>query len=236
METLRIGTAGWSVPSRHAAAFPAEGTHLQRYAQRLNAVEINTSFYRPHQLKTYEKWAASVPPDFKFAVKVPKAISHERKLVDCDDILARFLDEAAGLGDKLGVLLVQLPPRAAFDAKTAEAFFKAIRKLNATPVALEPRHASWFVPDVDRWLQSRRIARVAADPAPVDGAGEPGGWNGLCYYRWHGSPRTYYSDYDAAALESLHRRLKTAPNAAWCIFDNTASGAALGNALTLSGA
>lgn len=236
MKTLRIGTAGWSVPSRHAAAFPTEGTHLQRYAQRLNAVEINTSFYRPHQPKTYEKWAASVPPDFRFAVKMPKTITHEKRLADCDDILARFLDEVAGLGDKLGVLLVQLPPRAAFDAKAADAFFDALRKLDATPVALEPRHASWFAPDVDRWLDSRRIARVAADPAPVDGAGEPGGWSGLRYYRWHGSPRIYHSEYDAAALESLHRRLSTAAGAAWCIFDNTASGAALGNALTLNGA
>lgn len=234
MKTLRIGTAGWSVASRYAASFPAEGTHLQRYAQRLNASEINTSFYRPHQHKTYVRWALSVPDDFRFAVKIPKAITHERGLANCDAELSRFLDEISGLGDKLGVLLVQLPPRAVFDAKTTNAFFDALRKLSTTPVALEPRHASWFAPDVDRWLKSRHIARVAADPAPVDAAGQSGGWDGLRYYRWHGSPRIYYSDYDAAALESLHRRLTPAHGDVWCIFDNTASGAALGNALTLS--
>jgi uncharacterized protein YecE (DUF72 family) len=91
---------------------------------------------------------------------------------------------------------------------------------------------------MDAWLAERRIARVAADPAPVTGAGAPGGWNGLAYCRWHGSPRIYYSDYDAAALTALAARLDAdAAHGAevWCIFDNTAEGAALGNALSLAG-
>jgi uncharacterized protein YecE (DUF72 family) len=234
---LWIGTAGWSIPSRYAAKIPPGGSHLERYARRLNAVEINSSFYRPHQRKTYERWAQSTPSGFSFSVKMPKAITHQQRLRDCGALLDRFAAEVSGLGDKLGVLLVQLPPKLGFDKRVADRFFRNLRQRLAVPVACEPRHASWFKPDINDWLAERRIARVAADPAPVTGAGKPGGWNGLAYYRWHGSPRIYYSDYDNAALAALGKRLdeqRAQGVSTWCIFDNTALGAALGNALALS--
>ena len=234
---LRIGTAGWSVPSRYAAEVPPGGSHLERYATRLNAVEINSSFYRPHQRKTYERWARSVPAGFRFAVKAPREITHERRLADCGDLLERFAAEVAGLGGKLGVLLVQLPPKLGFDKRVTDRFFRDLHRYIDVPVACEPRHASWFTPQITNWLAERRIARVAADPAPVAGAGEPGGWDGLIYFRWHGSPRIYYSDYDAAALAALRTRLDRERRrgvAVWCILDNTASGAALDNALALT--
>lgn len=234
---FRIGTAGWSVPSLYLDQMPPGGTHLERYARRLNAVEINSSFYRPHRHTTYQRWAQSVPDDFRFSVKVPKAITHEAGLADCGALLDRFVDEVTGLGDKLAVLLLQLPPTSALSKRFANRFFRDLRARIDTDVVLEPRHASWFAPGIDDWLAQRHIARVAADPARIAGAGEPGGWNQLAYYRWHGSPRIYYSDYGAAALNALKRRLEDvrarAPSA-WCIFDNTASGAALGNALTLA--
>jgi uncharacterized protein YecE (DUF72 family) len=232
-----IGTAGWSVPSRYVADMPLGGSHLERYARRLNAVEINSSFYRPHQHKTYQRWAQSTPTDFRFSVKLPKAMTHEQRLADCGALLDRFATEVAGLGDKLGVLLVQLPPKLALERRVADRFFRDLRQRIGAPIACEPRHASWFTSDISDWLAERRIARVAADPAPVAGADEPGGWNGLAYYRWHGSPRIYYSDYDDAALQSLTRRLETRRERGvptWCILDNTALGAALGNALALT--
>jgi len=237
LSPLWIGTAGWSVPSRYADEVPAGGSHLERYARCLNAVEINSSFYRPHQRKTYQRWAASVPAGFRFAVKVPKAMTHQQRLDDCGALLDRFAAEVAGLGDKLGVLLVQLPPKLKFEKRVADRFFRDLRQRSDAPVACEPRHASWFTPEINEWLAERCVARVAADPAPVTGAGEPGGWNGLAYYRWHGSPRIYYSDYDDAALAALGKRLdalrsRNVPT--WCILDNTASGAALGNALALA--
>jgi uncharacterized protein YecE (DUF72 family) len=232
---FRIGTAGWNVPSLYLDQVPPGGSHLERYARRLNAVEINSSFYRPHRRTTYQRWAQCVPDDFRFAVKVPKAITHEAGLTDCGALLDRFVDEATGLGDKLGVLLVQLPPKSALSKRIADGFFRDLRARIDTDVVLEPRHASWFAPDVDDWLAKRRIVRVAADPAPVAGADEPGGRTELAYYRWHGSPRIYYSDYGAAALKALKQRLehRARESSIWCIFDNTASGAALGNALTL---
>jgi uncharacterized protein YecE (DUF72 family) len=237
-ESLRIGTAGWSITSRYRDDFPSDGSHLERYARRLDAVEINSSFYKPHQFKTWQRWAASTPAGFRFAVKLPKAISHEALLVGCNTLLDRFMAEVAGLGDRLGVLLVQLPPKFEWDAEIFDAFVAELRTRSDVPVALEPRHASWFTAEVDVQLTDLRIARVAADPAKIPGAGEPGGWRGLAYYRWHGAPRMYYSDYDAAALQALRARLGTQRRQGiptWCIFDNTAAGAALGNALTLVG-
>ena len=232
---FRIGTAGWSVPSQYLNQVPSGGSHLERYARRLNAVEINSSFYRPHRRVTYERWAQAVPDDFRFAVKVPKAITHDAGLADCGELLGRFIDEVMGLGNKLGALLVQLPPKSALKKRTANSFFRDLRARIDTDVVLEPRHASWFAPDVDDWLAERGVARVAADPAPVAGAGKPGGSGKFAYYRWHGSPRIYYSDYDATALATLKRRIENARNIpTWCIFDNTAAGAALGNALELA--
>jgi uncharacterized protein YecE (DUF72 family) len=234
---LRVGTAGWSVPTRYADEVPRGGSHLERYARRLNCAEINTSFYRSHQRKTYERWAQSTPAGFRFSVKVPKAMTHEQRLADCGALLDRFAAEVTGLGNRLGVLLVQLPPKLVLEKRVAAGFFRALRKRIGVPVACEPRHASWLTPNANDWLAERGIARIAADPAPVPGAGELGGWNGFAYYRWHGSPRIYYSDYDGAALAALGKRLDSQiargiPT--WCIFDNTASGAALGNALTMT--
>src|SRR5574341_2571121 len=102
---MRIGCAGWTIPKPHAALFPPSGSHLARYAQRLAAVEINSSFHRPHRRATYERWAAAVPDRFAFAVKAPKEITHRLRLADAGSALEAFLAQAGGLGDKLGPLL-----------------------------------------------------------------------------------------------------------------------------------
>lgn len=231
--TIYIGTAGWSFP--RDLDFPVEGSGLARYATRFDAVEINSSFYRPHQRKTYQRWAASTPPGFRFAVKVPRAITHERRLIAVDDPLARFLDETEGLGDKRGPLLIQLPPSLRFEAEQAEAFLKTWRAHGDAPAVLEPRHASWFAPEAERLLARARVARVAADPAVVPAAAEPGGWSGLIYRRWHGAPTIYESAYTPAALEDAAARLRHEMTTAdtWWIFDNTKFGAATRDGLAL---
>lgn len=229
---LRIGTAGWSIPKAHAAAFPAEGSHLARYAQVLNGAEINTSFYRPHRPATYARWAATVPPGFRFAVKLPRTITHEARLANTEPLLDAFLAEATALGDSLGPLLVQLPPSLRFHPATAGTFAAALRARHAGDIACEPRHATWFTPEAESLLHTHRFARVAADPAVVPAAATPGGWPGLAYWRLHGSPRMYYSPYGEDRLAALARRL-AATGPAWVIFDNTAEFQALSNALDL---
>lgn len=230
----RIGTAGWSIPRAVADRVPGAGTHLQRFARTLNAAEINSSFHRPHRRSTYARWAESVPEDFRFAVKLPKTITHQAKLVDCDDLLARFAEEVSGLGGKRGPLLVQLPPSLAFPGDVAERFFDRVDRLLGGRIVIEPRHPSWYVPEVDAILADRRIARVLADPPVPEAAREPGGWRGLTYIRLHGAPRVYWSSYDPAQLDALAACIAGSEGEIWTIFDNTASGAALGNALGLA--
>ena len=232
---VRIGTAGWSIPAAYAEHFPGEGTHLERYAARFSAVEINSSFYRPHRPATYARWAASVGPDFRFAVKLPKAITHERRLIDIGDPLDRFMTEIAALGPKLGPVLVQLPPSLVFSAPVAEAFFARMRNRLEGSIVCEPRHASWFSAEAEALLIRHRIARVAADPAPVPEAATPGGWAGLAYFRLHGAPRIYWSEYGPSGVAAHAAALtaRTAASAVWTIYDNTAAGAALGDALRL---
>ena len=235
MGDIRIGTAGWSIPRALADQFPGEGSHLERYARRMNAVEVNSSFYRPHKRPVWERWAASTPDGFRFSVKTPRLLTHDQRLTDPEPALDAFAEQVAGLGDKLAVLLVQLPPSLIFDADVAAPFFAAVRLRFDAAVACEPRHAGWFTPEADGLLSDWKVARVAADPAKVPAAAEPGGWTGLIYARLHGSPRVYYSAYPADVLADQARRLKalSANGPAWCILDNTAGGAALGDALTV---
>jgi uncharacterized protein YecE (DUF72 family) len=229
--SLIIGTAGWSIPTKDAEHFGTGDSALARYATRFDGVEINSSFHRPHRRATWERWAESVPASFRFAVKIPKTISHQHKLVECDELVARFLEEAGGLGDKLAILL--LPPKLAFDPAIAEPFLTGLAAATATCLVCEPRHPSWFEPRPDALLESFGVARVAADPAIVPAAAMPGGWRGLSYWRLHGSPRTYRSSYDDGRLDlyaASLREERLAGRAAWCMFDNTAGSAALGDA------
>jgi uncharacterized protein YecE (DUF72 family) len=233
---IRIGTAGWTIPKPHSAYFVTDGTHLQRYGQCFDAVEINSSFYRPHKPATYARWAASVPPDFRFAVKVPREITHARRLLAATEPLEDFLCEARALGDRIGPLLVQLPPSLRFDASSAQIFFQELRARFDGSVVCEPRHPSWFADPVEALLVQYRIARAAADPAPVPRAAIPGGWPGLVYRRLHGSPRMYYSGYRPEYLDAAAGMLREAvafPQERWCIFDNTALGEATNDALAL---
>lgn len=261
---IYVGTAGWCVPRTSAHRFASPGTHLQRYARVMPAAEINSSFHRPHAQATYRKWASATSTAFRFAVKIPRTITHEGELRRARVPLERFLDESAGLGRRRGPLLVQLPPSHAFDRRVVCTFFDLLRARYDGAVVCEPRHATWFTPAVDRLLTEYRVARVAADPPsafaeatdrpafaeataakptiadttaakPVPGADAPGGWDGIIYYRLHGSPRKYWSKYAPEYIDALARTLRAVPAAtpAWCIFDNTASGAALENAWEL---
>lgn len=229
-----IGTAGWSLPASLGGQFGAGASALERYASRFRGVEINSSFHRSHRPETWARWADSVPADFRFSVKLPKTISHQRKLVDCGDDLTRFLGEVGGLGAKLGALLLQLPPKLAFEARIAETFLSEARDRCAATLVCEPRHPSWFEPEADELLDRLGISRVAADPAPVPAGALPGGSRHTSYWRLHGSPQMYRSSYDERRLDQYAALLQAdhlAGRIAWCIFDNTASSAAIHNAL-----
>ncbi|HZX70575.1 MAG TPA: DUF72 domain-containing protein [Rhodanobacter sp.] len=234
-QSVFIGCAGWSIPAAMTQRFPDGDSRLERYAQRFNGVEVNSSFYRPHLPATWRRWAATVPPGFRFAVKMPRSISHEARLRNVGTVLRTFLDQVHELGTTLGCLLLQLPPSLTYVPAEALPFFDELAQLARGPVVCEPRHASWFLPAVDRALRERAVGRVAADPAGCLRAAVPGGDHQLEYFRLHGSPRIYYDAYSDTALRRIERRLRRPGGGVqrWCIFDNTALGHSVANGLDL---
>ena len=166
MSEARIGTAGWSIPRAMAERFPGDGGHMARYARVLNCAEINTSFYRSHRPEVYARWAEQTPSGFRFSVKVPRTITHDHRLRASRAALTQFLAEVSGLGDRLGVLLVQLPPSLIFEARPVRTFFDLLASMFGGAVACEPRHATWFEPAADRLPQTPHAGRRPQPPAP----------------------------------------------------------------------
>lgn len=238
MEPVTIGIAGWALPRADAEIFPpaAFGSNLARYAAVFDAVEINSSFYRPHKPETYARWAESVPAGFRFAVKLPRTVTHEKRLQDAEPDLDRFVAEAGTLGAKLGWVLLQTPPSLRFDPAVAEALFSALRarldaraaathgRIGGTVLACEARHGSWFGEEATALMRDLGIIRVVADPP----AGEPGPFAATCdseaYVRLHGSPLIYRSVYEPERLAQVAAWLRGQQGRALIIFDNTMSG------------
>ena len=234
---LRIGTAGWSLPREAASHFPESGSHLQRYASVFDAAEINSSFYRPHRRETYARWAAAVPSGFRFSVKLPREITHDLRLRACAKPLSKFLGEVDGLGARLGCLLIQLPPSFAFDRAAVTRFLKLLRNHFDGNAVIEPRHATWFEPAVEDTLRTFDVGRVGSDPALSPAAAVPMPKARVLYRRLHGSPRMYYSSYDEAFIAAVAADMAATASRTcdcWCIFDNTAHGHAISNALRLA--
>ena len=239
-----VGTAGWTIPRAAAAAFVGDGSHLQRYARVLTGVEINSSFYRRHAAAVYARWASSTPPHFRFSVKLPRAITHDAALGRPRLALVAFLQDVTALGDKLGPLLVQLPPSQAFDPRVARRFFDTLRACHDGAIVCEPRHPSWFDVQATALLVRVRVSRAAADPSSIVAAAQPGGWTGepadgasrpVIYHRLHGSPRMYWSRYPPERIDRWAAEIADLPAGGdvWCMFDNTATGSAIENALEM---
>ncbi len=209
---------------------------LERYSEYFNAVEINSTFYRPPRIATLERWRDSTPATFRFTAKMPRTITHEAGLIGARAETNEFCALISRLGPKLGALLVQLPPSLELDARAAARFFRHLVLASPAAVVLEPRHPSWFSARADDLLARVGVGRVAADPSLCPSAAEPAGEPGVSYFRWHGSPQMYFSAYTDEALVSLAARAKRCCSSGcdvYCIFDNTALGAAAVNGLAL---
>lgn len=223
-----IATAGWAVSKTVANHFGQQGSSLTRYATAFPGVEINSTFYRRHQQSTFERWAASVPKSFKFSVKIPKEITHDQAMVDITEAFRDFLRDIAPLGRKRGPLLFQLPPSLAFNEDVLAAAFKGVRAADQGQIVIEVRHKSWKSKEAAHLLKEFEIDPVLADPtvvwAPSDFPKSPR------YVRLHGKPKIYYSRYTTDEILAFSKLL--GPDA-WCVFDNTASGAAAENGLEM---
>ncbi|MCL6708541.1 DUF72 domain-containing protein [Pseudomonas sp. R2.Fl] len=225
-----IATAAWSIPKTVADRFAGEGSGLARYASVFGGVEINSTFYRRHKVSTFARWAESVPDDFRFSVKIAREITHIRAMRDIGEPFNVFLGDISPLGEKRGPLLCQLPPSLAFDADRMEDAFKTMRDADAGRIVVEVRHKSWASDEAAALLRKYAIDRVLADPAPVWPADEFAG--PPLYVRLHGKPKIYHSNYTDDEIRSFSKLLAAD---SWCVFDNTASGAAIENALTMLG-
>jgi uncharacterized protein YecE (DUF72 family) len=232
LTTVRIGTAGWALPKALRDSQSASKSILEQYALRFNAVEINSSFYRPHRRSTYERWRASVPESFLFSVKLPRVITHELGLVRCQGETIAFMESARGLDHKFAVLLVQLPPSHTFDESIAGAFFRVLRQETPAHIVCEARNPSWFVNDATAMLEKYRITRAVTDPVPLGCEFTVQAESRFAYFRLHGSPRIYFSAYPIAYLQGVAASAVAAAET-WCIFDNTAAGAAWPDATML---
>lgn len=233
--SVYAGCAGWSLPKKYQKYFPGKGTHLEKYSKSLNAVEINTTFYKLHKDITYAKWASSVPADFRFSVKASREITHDKRLEDTS-LVKSFIKSIENLGEKLDVILFQLPPGLEFDENVVKSFFSSLRKIYNGNVVVEARHESWFEESPEELMKEFRISRAAVDPPLFKVDYKPGAWQGFRYFRLHGSPKKYYSRYAEEYIKELSDIIKSYSRESdvWCIFDNTAAGEGVLNALELT--
>ncbi|MEA9357395.1 DUF72 domain-containing protein [Bacteriovorax sp. PP10] len=226
---IYTGTAAWSIPKIAAEHFPIEGSQLERYSLRLNAVEINSSFYKDHKAKSYKRWADSTPDNFRFSVKLHKRFTHECNLEIEEVDLMENLKDISALGEKWGVLLLQFPKSQDFDLDHMKIFYRTIRKVFKGPVALEARNLSWMSAESVSLMKQYHISKVIADPEQCPGEVE----GEIKYYRLHGSPEIYKSNYEDDNLNNLYEEMNHATTDVWCIFDNTTFGYATNNAVTI---
>jgi uncharacterized protein YecE (DUF72 family) len=234
-----VGTAGWSLSHAIAPRASPNQSGLQRYADYFNAVELNATFYRLPRPQTIERWRDATPAGFRFTVKLPRSITHEARLSGVDGEVAEFCELIARFEHKLGAVLVQLPASFEFDGRLCSDFFTRLGEATRAPLVVEPRHPTWFEDAATRLLLEHGVARAAADPACCPAAATPLPAARVVYFRWHGSPRMYFSAYLPEALAGLSASVLAARQSGgvrrdvYCFLDNTALGAAAVNALSL---
>jgi len=189
------------------------------YCKHFSTIELNVTFYRFPRLPFLEAWYWACPPDFRFAVKAPRAITHYKKFNDCTAMLASFYDTLNnGLQEKLGPVLFQLPPIYIYDESRFE---RIINNLNpAFHNVLEPRHVSWWQPHIYAKLAMHNISFCGmSHPALPDEVVQN---TGQVYYRFHGVPDLYRSRYEIDFLKKTVDTINADVNVkeAWCYFNN----------------
>ena len=198
---------------------------LEHYAAGFATVESNNAFYNLPERRVFATWAERTPDDFVMAVKVSRYLTHVRRLRGAREPVARFVDRAAGLGSKLGPVLLQLPPSLRCDAEllaaTLDEFPPGFR------VAVEFRHASWFVDEIRELLTERAAALCLADRrGPLTPLWRTAPWT---YLRFHEGKSAPLPCYGRTALASWAERLATGwgPDAeCWVYFNNDPRGCA----------
>jgi len=226
---ILIGTAGWSIPKQ----FAQEGeAHLHTYSELLNCCEINSTFYKNPLARTLTKWKTITAEDFSFSLKLHQSFTHFSELKPSASELKKTLNLYKQLGEKLGCLLLQFPPKMSFDTKKMERFYAILRQSLTIPIVIEPRNTTWKTADSLSLMRDYSISKVIADPEKCPGKSY--NFSGVKYYRLHGAPVIYRSSYTEKFLRELSSEVLKSRKDCWIIFDNTASGAGFKNAWSLN--
>jgi len=241
MGTLLIGTSGYNYSHWGGGVFYPESLSQRRwlefYCREFNTVELNVTFYRLIKKEVFEGWYQRTPEDFLFAVKGSRYITHIKRLRDCAEAIQRFSENAQGLGEKLEIILWQLPPRFIYQRERFTAFAKRLAEsplMRRTRHAFEFRHESWFVPEVVCLLEGYGFSMCMADsphlPTTETVTGD------FIYLRFHGSQSLYGSKYTEEELTHWAQKIQTwldQGKSVYAYFNNDVSGYAIENARRL---
>ena len=238
MPGLFVGTSGWNYDEWETGFYSGvkRKDRLGHYATLLDAVEVNATFYRQQEAATLQRWRDGTPARFRFAIKGNRYLTHNKRLKDPSEAVARERDNARPLGDKLGAVLWQLPGSLAKSPARLRRFCEALGGWRDIRHAVEFRHSSWFDEETAECLHAHAIANCQSDAAdwPM--------WDAvttdMVYLRLHGHSRTYASGYSGTGLRKwagLVARWRSEGRSVHVYFDNTAEGAAPRDAMRLRG-
>lgn len=232
-KTWHIGCSGFHYREWKDVFYPkglAQKKWFDYYASHFDTLELNVTFYRFPSLQSLKAWYDKAPDHFSFSSKVPRSITHFKKFVDTERMMEDFYNLLReGLGNKLGCVLIQLPPQFSYDEERLERLLKQINPFFNN--VIEFRHESWWRKNVFETLGKHKITfsgvsfpKISRDEAIVN--------TNICYYRFHGVPKLFYSEYDESFLEKIFAQIRDNKKAttAFVYFNNTASLAALRNA------
>lgn len=229
---LLVGTSGWQYKDWRGRFYPTgmpQRVWLEYFAEHFGTVEVNNAFYRLPERETFEQWRARTPADFCVAVKMSRYLTHIKRLRDAAEPVSRFLGRAEALGDRLGPVLLQLPPNLPAGADLLE---DALEQFPASVrVAVEPRHRSWWTTEVRSMLERHHAALSWADRRgrPVTPLWRTAEWGYLRMHEGAARPRPRYG---RAALVSWLDRVGEAfgnldRDDVYVYFNNDHGGAAI---------
>jgi uncharacterized protein YecE (DUF72 family) len=228
--SIRIGTSGWTYKHWEGIFYPSElpkSKWLEYYCRHFDTVELNASFYRLPKRETFRNWKARTPDNFLWGVKGSKFITHTRRLENPAEPLDRFYTAAVGLGEKLGVILFQLPPSFVYNENILRAFCKFLNP--QVRHAIEIRHPSWVNDQAFSLLSEFNIALCMADTAGRYPSCEVM-TSDFVYIRLHGSQKLYASEYSEEELRNWAEKIDAWNKDAFIFFDNDFEGHAINNA------
>jgi uncharacterized protein YecE (DUF72 family) len=237
-----VGTSGWQYRDWRGVLYPPDVPQrrwLEHYAGQYQTVENNGTFYRLPARETFADWQARTPGGFVMAIKASRYLTHVKRLSDAAEPVARMLAAAAGLGSRLGPVLLQLPPTLTVDPPRLAACLDEMAKFQGTiRVAVEPRHPSWWTDQVREVLGAHDAALCWADRLgrPVTPLWRTAGWG---YLRFHEGAARPWPRYGATALRSWVQRIgETWPASAdvYVYFNNDPGGAAIADSVAFAAA